>query len=94
MWPPRICAKLSALEKIAEAFETIRAGNFTYADVYAVAMAWVDRQKMKARLAAEETQRAGDAARGGVAGRGDGRAGRPPALARAVLGGSRAASPG
>lgn len=52
--PPQTVEDWEHLARIVEMpFETIRSGNFTYADVYAVAMAWVDRQKMKARLAAE-----------------------------------------
>jgi len=34
-------------------FETIRSGDFTLADVRAVALAWADRQRMKALLAGE-----------------------------------------
>lgn len=33
--------------------ETVRSGNFTLANVHALALAWVDRQRMKAKLAAE-----------------------------------------
>ncbi|MFO0828094.1 MAG: hypothetical protein U0572_08080 [Phycisphaerales bacterium] len=52
--PPQSIEDWEHLARIVEMpFETIRTGNFTYADVYAVAMAWVDRQKMKARLASE-----------------------------------------
>jgi len=52
--PPQSIEDWEHLARIVEMpFETIRTGNFTYADVYAVAMAWVDRQKMKARLATE-----------------------------------------
>lgn len=32
-------------------FETIQSGKFTAADVYVMAVAWVDRQKIKAKLA-------------------------------------------
>ncbi|MBX3356339.1 MAG: hypothetical protein KF724_11655 [Phycisphaeraceae bacterium] len=49
--PPRSIEEWEHLARIVEMpFKTIRAGNFTYADVHAVAMAWIDRQKMKARL--------------------------------------------
>jgi len=52
--PPQTIEDWEHLARIVEMpFDTIRTGNFTYADVYAVAMAWIDRQKMKARLAAE-----------------------------------------
>lgn len=56
--PPQTVEDWEHLARIVEMpFATIRSGNFTYADVYAVAMAWVDRQKMKARLAAESGAR-------------------------------------
>ncbi len=52
--PPQTVEYWEYLAGIVEVpFETIRSGNFTYADVYAVAMAWVDRQKMRARLSGE-----------------------------------------
>lgn len=42
------------LAHIAEMpFDTIRSGHFTLADVRTVALAWADRQRMKAKLAAE-----------------------------------------
>lgn len=34
-------------------FETIQSGNFTARDVYVMALAWVDRQKIKSKLAAD-----------------------------------------
>lgn len=69
--PPQTIEDWEHLARIVEMpFETIRTGNFTYADVYAVAMAWIDRQKMKARLVAESGV-------GGVAGQA------PPAGRRA-----------
>jgi hypothetical protein len=52
--PPQTIEDWEHLARIVEMpFKTIRSGNFTYADVYAVAMAWVDRQRVKAQLAAE-----------------------------------------
>jgi hypothetical protein len=53
--PPRTIEEWQHLAHLVEMpFETIRKGNFTAADVYAVAMAWVDRQKLKAKLAENE----------------------------------------
>lgn len=52
--PPRTIEEWQHLAHLVEMpFETIRKGTFTAADVYAVAMAWVDRQKLKAKLQAD-----------------------------------------
>jgi len=54
--PPRTIEDWQHLAHLVEMpFETIRKGNFTAADVYAVAMAWVDRQKLKAKLQTKAT---------------------------------------
>jgi len=51
---PRTLEDWEHLAHIAEMpFETIRSGNFTLADVRAVALAWADRERLKARVAAE-----------------------------------------
>jgi hypothetical protein len=51
---PRTLEDWEHLAHIAEMpFDTIRSGDFTLADVRTVALAWADRQRMKARLAAE-----------------------------------------
>lgn len=51
---PRTLEEWEHLAHIAEMpFDTIRSGDFTLADVRTVALAWADRQRMKAKLAAE-----------------------------------------
>lgn len=51
---PRTIEDWEHLAHIAEMpFDTIRSGNFTLGDVRTVALAWADRERMKARLAAE-----------------------------------------
>lgn len=51
---PRTLEEWEHLAHVAEMpFDTIRSGEFTLADVRTVALAWADRQRMKARLAAE-----------------------------------------
>ncbi len=51
---PRTLEEWEHLAHIAEMpFDTIRSGNFALADVRTVALAWADRERMKARLAAE-----------------------------------------
>lgn len=53
--PPRTIEDLEHLARIIEMpFETIKAGNFTAADVHAMALAWADRQRLKARIASAE----------------------------------------
>lgn len=51
---PRTLEEWEHLAHIVEMpFDTIRSGDFTLADVRAVALAWADRQRMKAKVAAE-----------------------------------------
>jgi hypothetical protein len=51
---PRTLEEWEHLAHIAEMpFDTIRSGEFTLADVRVVALAWAERQRMKAKLAAE-----------------------------------------
>ncbi|RMF00583.1 MAG: hypothetical protein D6773_11225 [Alphaproteobacteria bacterium] len=52
--PPQTIEDWEHLALIAEMpFEKIRSGDFTLAEVRAVALAWADRQRMKAMLAGE-----------------------------------------
>lgn len=54
---PRTIEDWEHLARIVEMpLETIRSGDFTLADVHALALAWVDRQRMKAKLAAEASR--------------------------------------
>ena len=49
--PPKTLEDWEHLARIVEMpFETIQAGHFTARDVYVMALAWADRQRMKARL--------------------------------------------
>jgi hypothetical protein len=51
---PRTLEEWEHLALLAEMpFETIQSGNLTLADVRTVALAWADRERMKARIAAE-----------------------------------------
>ena len=48
---PRTLEEWEHLARIVELpFETIRSGDFTLADVRAIALAWVDRQRVKTKL--------------------------------------------
>jgi hypothetical protein len=52
--PPMTLEDWEHLARVVEMpFETIQAGNFTARDVYVMALAWVDRQRMKSQLAEE-----------------------------------------
>ncbi len=52
--PPETLEDWEHLGRMVEMpFETIQSGNFTARDVYVMALAWVDRQKMKAKLAGD-----------------------------------------
>jgi hypothetical protein len=49
--PPKTLEDWEYLARVVEMpFETIQAGNFTAHDVYLMALAWEDRQRMKARF--------------------------------------------
>jgi len=49
--PPKTLEDWEHLARVVEMpFETIQAGNFTARDVYVMALAWMDRQRLKARL--------------------------------------------
>lgn len=52
--PPRTLEDWEHLAHLAGMpFGTIQSGEFTHADVRAVALAWAERERMKARIAAE-----------------------------------------
>ena len=52
--PPRTIEEWEHLAHLVEMpFETIRSGEFTLGDVRAVALAWIDRQRMKATFATD-----------------------------------------
>lgn len=38
-------------------FETIRSGNYTFSDVYTMALAWIDRQQLKERIAKQVSRK-------------------------------------
>lgn len=58
--PPKTLEDWEHLARVVEMpFETIKAGNFTAGDVYVMALAWMDRQRMKMRISTNDTAASG-----------------------------------
>lgn len=55
---PQTLEEWEHLARIVEMpFETIRSGNYTFSDVYTMALAWIDRQQLKERIADQASRK-------------------------------------